>query len=52
MEMICIQLHLNFQKDILILGVYRPPSSGMIFFDRLNEMLEVIHSSSSGNHET
>ena len=30
-EIVCIQLHLNHQKDIIVIGVYRPPSSGISF---------------------
>ena len=47
LEMICIQIHLNFQRDILVICVYRPPTSGMIFFDKLDQALEVIQTSSN-----
>ena len=33
LELICIQLRLPFQKDILIFCVYRPPSSNTSFFE-------------------
>ena len=32
LEIVCIQSHLNPQKDIIVIGVYRPPSSGISFF--------------------
>ena len=50
-EIVCIQLHLNHQKDIIVIEVYRPPSSGISFFDKLSEVLEVIQSSGLGDNE-
>ena len=42
---------LNHQKDIIVIGVYRPPSSGMSFFYKLSDVLEVIQSSGLGDNE-
>ena len=42
LEIVCIQLHLNHQKDMIVIGVYRPPSSGISCFDKLSDELEVI----------
>ena len=46
LELICIQLRLPFQKDVLIFCVYRPPSSDNSFFEKLTVLMESVHCSS------
>ena len=51
LEVICLQVHLQFQKDIFVIGLYRPPSTGADFFDKLHDMLERLHSSVANTRE-
>ena len=50
-EMICLQVHLPYQKACIIFCIYRPPSSDSSFYDKLESVLERTNCLHSSTHE-
>ena len=50
-EMICLQVHLPYQKSCIIVCIYRPPSCDVSFYDRLENILERINCSLTAINE-
>ena len=51
LEMICIQVSIPFQKQLIVFCIYRPPSNDASFFDKLESVLESAHCSCKSDTE-
>ena len=51
LELICLQIYLPFQKDMLLFCVYRPPGYDLSFVEKFRQIIESVHSTGENTNE-
>ena len=51
LELICLQIYLPLQKDILLFCAYRPPGYDLSFVEKFSQILESVHTNGENNND-